>query len=412
MFIVQRRPTVIGPNLPDLMMGFYLLYAILLILTLSCRPPAPDQFTLSPQCFYNMPHVELNMTARSYDAPINDNTSIFLWFRVSKHRLLGRSTLSFDGKSHRLTLLLIAGVEPNPGPAIRRTCGTCVRTIARNHRSVLCQDCNMHYHIKCNNISAAEYANIKGRMKYVTCINCKASKTQSDTYQDFNHAQSSDSHTNPMDLKLPRGLRICNMNIQGFRSSQDSFKLSMAPMTFDCIGICETNLPRKFSDGKLKMPGYHMPERKHGCGRLNHGILLYVKNNLTVKRRQDLESDDVDALWCEVRLPKTKPILIGSIYRSPSGKIDHSEKLEKSITSALDCGLETVIMGDVNHDVITGKRDAPTKRFVEFTRQHQLTQVVKDPTRVTEKNINSHRPHLRKSTGQYCENRSNFDWSQ
>ena len=196
--------------------------------------------------FYNMPHVELNMTARSYDAPINDNTSIFLWFRVSKHRLLGRSTLSFDGKSHRLTLLLIAGVEPNPGPAIRRTCGTCVRTIARNHRSVLCQDCNMHYHIKCNNISAAEYANIKGRMKYVTCINCKASKTQSDTYQDFNHAQSSDSHTNPMDLKLPRGLRICNMNIQGFRSSQDSFKLSMAPMTFDCIGICETNLPRKF----------------------------------------------------------------------------------------------------------------------------------------------------------------------
>ena len=48
---------------------------------------------------------------------------------------------------------------PNPGPATATAlkCPVCTRIIARNHRALNCESCQLKYHIKCGKVSPREY---------------------------------------------------------------------------------------------------------------------------------------------------------------------------------------------------------------------------------------------------------------
>ena len=85
-------------------------------------------------------------------------------------------------------------------------------------------------------------------------------------------------------------------------------------------------------------------------------------------------------------LPKTKPILIGILYRPPdqSGFLD---KLSTAIskTSCFD-NQEVYILGDLNINLINNQKHTPygIKQYQEFCSLHGLKQLITSPTRVTE----------------------------
>ena len=55
------------------------------------------------------------------------------------------------------SLLFLSGdVHINPGP-VQFPCGTCKRSVNRNHRAVMCDACDLWYHIGCVGISHCEY---------------------------------------------------------------------------------------------------------------------------------------------------------------------------------------------------------------------------------------------------------------
>ena len=43
--------------------------------------------------------------------------------------------------------------------------------------------------------------------------------------------------------------------------------------------------------------------------------ILMIKDDIVYKRRNDLEDENTSTVWIEIKLPKNKPILLGSIYR-------------------------------------------------------------------------------------------------
>ena len=139
-----------------------------------------------------------------------------------------------------------------------------------------------------------------------------------------------------------------------------------------------------YSDSLFEIHVYQF-ERKDSTVKLNHGIGLYISDSLTFTRRHDLECNSVDSLWREVQLPKTRPILLGSVYRSPNSSAGYQESLKENISSALSQGLETVVIGDFNHDLLPHRKDASTKDLVDYARAHLVTQMVGGPTRVTDK---------------------------
>ena len=76
---------------------------------------------------------------------------LYILIRVSRYP---NSTSTF-----RLTRLLISwDIHLNPGPNTAKTsCPTCSRTIARNHRSFVCNSCKGDFHIKCGKVTPKQF---------------------------------------------------------------------------------------------------------------------------------------------------------------------------------------------------------------------------------------------------------------
>ena len=73
--------------------------------------------------------------------------------------------------SFNFTRLALCGdINPNPGPDTSVTskskCKTCELTIARNHRTVRCQECQLPYHLKCSGLNMKNYRQTQSNMGY------------------------------------------------------------------------------------------------------------------------------------------------------------------------------------------------------------------------------------------------------
>lgn len=62
----------------------------------------------------------------------------------------------------QLGRLIISGdICTNPGHSTKPSCEGCSRTIARNHRSLMCTTCDGIYHIKCGDLKPKEFTHIQ-----------------------------------------------------------------------------------------------------------------------------------------------------------------------------------------------------------------------------------------------------------
>ena len=70
--------------------------------------------------------------------------------------------------SHRsffqFLIILSGDVSLNPGP-VRHPCSSCLKPVAKNHRAILCDNCDLWAHIKCENISTKIYAEMANSNK-------------------------------------------------------------------------------------------------------------------------------------------------------------------------------------------------------------------------------------------------------
>ena len=77
-------------------------------------------------------------------------------------------------------------------------------------------------------------------------------------------------------------------------------------------------------------------------------ICLYIKNEIAFNVRLDLCSDQIESIWAEILLPKTKPFVIGACYR-PQTDTRFFEVFEDTL-SKIRSDLELIILGDFNVD--------------------------------------------------------------
>ena len=56
--------------------------------------------------------------------------------------------------------------------------------------------------------------------------------------------------------------------------------------------------------------------------------MCYIKEGIAFKQNTNLLDNDIEAIWIEVNIPKTKPILIGTVYRPPDSHVDYVDKLD------------------------------------------------------------------------------------
>ena len=111
---------------------------------------------------------------------------------------------------------------------------------------------------------------------------------------------SSDFELNPWPLNT-RNLSVGHCNIRGIRTNLADLKVHLSTY-YHTFCLTETMFPQAVGMTELKIKGYQAPvgrDRDHNGG----GLIIYLSNDVRVKRRSDLESPSIENIWveCEVK---------------------------------------------------------------------------------------------------------------
>ena len=131
---------------------------------------------------------------------------------------------------------------------------------------------------------------------------------------------------------------------------------------------------------------------------------MYHRKSLKCIRRKEFEISKIETIWCEIILPNSKPFLVCTVYRPPSSLSQWIDLFEEELSAAQVSGLEMIIMGDINIDYYA----CTNSKWLNLVQLFDLTQLVSEPTRVTESSTTQPMETVlrktRESTGVNCRN--------
>lgn len=203
--------------------------------------------------------------------------------------------------------------------------------------------------------------------------------------------QSGDIHPNPgpesdsstilssgnsdISLDMSKYFSFIHYNVQSLYPKLDI--LSTELQNFDILAFSETWLGTNIKSDDLCIPSFASPERKDRLDGSYGGVIIYVKNNISYKRRLDLEPQGIECIWIEVKL-NCKNILFGLYYRPPSTNSAQHSLIEDSINLACDSKIDNIIITRDFNSI------ASKKKLESLCLHNSLIQCIKDPTHFTE----------------------------
>ena len=178
-----------------------------------------------------------------------------------------------------------------------------------------------------------------------------------------------------------KGFKISFLNIHHLYGKLDQLKAMLHESNqLHVLGLCETFLDNTYSDTDLQIEGYNLIRRDRP-NRIGGGIAIYISEYVSFKVREDLDNSNIESLWVELKLPKSKPILLSTVYRPPdSGRYWVSE-FEKQLEQAYAEDKEVILIGDFNKNLLVNNQEA--SKWLETFNTYGLSQLVREPTRVT-----------------------------
>ena len=136
-------------------------------------------------------------------------------------------------------------------------------------------------------------------------------------------------------------------------------------------------------DSEICIDNYNIIRRER-VGSGGGGIVLYLKDNLSYKRKTDLEIPNIETLFVELHFSNGN-FLVGFVYRPPNSNLVHYSDWLKCMDITLEkCHNENkkfIMLGDFNIDLV------PTvyqrNSWINTFQNYNLSQLIKEPTRIT-----------------------------
>ena len=114
-----------------------------------------------------------------------------------------------------------------------------------------------------------------------------------------------------------RDLHFRHFNINSLPPKIDELREMVKISNPTVIGITETKLQNSISDSKISIDGYCVMRRDRN--RKGGGVICYVTNKICYNTKNCL-SNEISLsknIFIELFIPKTKPITVGIVYKSP-----------------------------------------------------------------------------------------------
>ena len=174
---------------------------------------------------------------------------------------------------------------------------------------------------------------------------------------------------------------MCHLNIHYLYPKLDEIKILLNNQSnIDILCLCETFLHAEFSDDELKINGFNSIRKDRPSN--GGGLIIYLKSHLTYIRRGDLETNELEAIWLEIKLNKQKSFLVCYCYRPPSSTVDWISNMENTIEKAFLLNKEVILLGDFNFNLL--QSNTQSKTWVRTISSLHLNQIIDQPTRVTD----------------------------
>ena len=136
-------------------------------------------------------------------------------------------------------------------------------------------------------------------------------------------------------------------------------------------------------DSELKINNYSICRLDRQNGKSHGGgIICYIKDGVSFRQNTDLHDNDSEILWVEVNLPKTKPILVGAVYRPPSSSVDYVEKVDTIFQKCNSLYDDVYILGDFNLDI---SKNCNSRKVRSLAENSHMRQLINECTRITDK---------------------------
>ena len=178
-----------------------------------------------------------------------------------------------------------------------------------------------------------------------------------------------------------KGPLLSHLNIRSLVPKFDEIKVMLESFSGAglVLGFSETWLEEGVTDGELQIDGFRSYRRdRNGRG---GGVMVFVSNTVKGVRRCDLESEEIEVVWVQVKL-KRKSVLIGNVYRPPGVSDMWFDSLVGMLDKVAQEQLMVVLMGDFNCNML--RAGSHTEKLAMVMSEYGMKQMICDPTRVTQ----------------------------
>ena len=155
---------------------------------------------------------------------------------------------------------------------------------------------------------------------------------------------------------------------------------------YDIVSVCATWLNDSVLDSEL-LKGYSI-FRKDRVERNGGGVLVAVKDTISVKRRFDLEDNSIELVVVELSQINNQSIILYTYYRPPGSPLDDIQQLSSSLANIPESSC-VLLVGDFNLPAIDWSFDQPSPsnggghledKFCELFADYFLEQLIPDST--------------------------------
>ena len=304
-----------------------------------------------------------------------------------------------------LLLLLLSGdVESNPDPKYKFPCGNCEKPVKSNQHGLLCFSCKKWYHIHCQGVTLEVYTSLYANPdENWFCLTCCLPSFCDSLFDDYGNATEDltkdtltpeniyDPNLWPKNLNDQtalyqdfekrfevRGLHFVHLNVRSILHKISELRILFKSKSLAIIAFTETWLNDSMNDEEINIDGYKVVRRDRSSGP-GGGVCLYIRNDIAFNINVDMQTDVTESLWINVLLPRSRPIVVGVLYRPPKNNkfIEHlSNSLENMSKDE-----EIIILGDMNICLL---HNSPfSKKYIDLLNLNGLSQLIDEPTRVT-----------------------------
>ena len=127
-----------------------------------------------------------------------------------------------------------------------------------------------------------------------------------------------------------RGLHFIHLNINSLLPKTDELKEIVKISNPTVIGIAETKFDNSIGDSEISIHGYC--DIRHDRNRKDGDVICYATNKVCYNTKNCI-SNEIENIFVELLIPKTKPITVGIIVYKPPDQTRFLEILLNSLNS-------------------------------------------------------------------------------